>query len=113
MAIINLEESAIKKGLGRVIKEEEKTPEQVKTRRGVYIDLKYSDIITYSPNGQAYRFSSLKKQEMFNKRVKDGLDQIDKLQGKIYKIVGDKVSYDMTDLKESLFSKVYDEMEYK
>ena len=75
-----------------------------KTRRGVFINLADSDIV-YTHNGITYKFSSYKKRDVYIKRVNKAIGELNKCQGKIYRL---------TELKEKDFSllpliaKIYD-----
>ena len=86
---------------------------QIKTRRGVFIDLNDSDII-YNNNGRIYKFSSQKKKEIFLKRVAESILAIDKLNGKLFRyteILGK--DYNLEDLYNGVYEKVYKNMLYK
>lgn len=86
---------------------------QIKTRRGVFIDLNDSDII-YNNNGRIYKFSSQKKKEIFLKRVAESILAIDKLNGKLFRyteILGK--DYNLEDLYNGVYDKVYKNMLYK
>lgn len=77
----------------------------VKTVKGVFLDLNASDIITASPQGVEFKFSSYKKQEMYIKKVYKELAAIEVLRSK----VGGKDSY-YAELIEEAYIKVYDGM---
>lgn len=84
-----------------------------KTRRGVFINIEDSDI-TYEHNGKVYKFSSNKKREMFLKRVNEAVEALNKLNGKVFRyteILTEK--YDITDLLNGVYDKVYKNMLYK
>lgn len=86
---------------------------QIKTRRGVFIDLNDSDI-TYCYNDKVYKFSSQKKKEIFLKRVAESILAIDKLNGKLFRyteILGK--DYNLEDLYNGVYEKVYKNMLYK
>lgn len=85
----------------------------IKTRRGVFIDLNDSDIC-YNHNGNIYKFSSKKKKEIFLKRVAESILAIDKLNGKLFRyteILGK--DYNLEDLYNGVYEKVYKNMLYK
>ena len=84
-----------------------------KTRRGVYINLADSDIV-YTHNGKTYKFSSNKKRAIFLKRVTESINAINKLNGKIFRYteVLDK-DYNIDDLLDGVYDKVYKNMLYK
>ena len=84
-----------------------------KTRRGVFINLDDSDI-TYVHNGSTYKFSSNKKREIFLKRVTESINAINKLNGKIFRYteaIGK--NYNIEDLINGVYDKVYTNMLYK
>jgi len=78
-----------------------------KTRRGVYLKL---DNTPYEFMG--YKFSSKKKMEIFIKKVGERQMQLSQVYGKIYKITGTGVDYDLSGLTDEIMKKVYNEMEY-
>lgn len=78
-----------------------------KTRRGVYLSL---DNTPYEFMG--YKFSSKKKMEIFIKKVGERQMQLSQVYGKIYKITGSGVDYDLSGLTDEIMKKVYNEMEY-
>lgn len=84
-----------------------------KTRRGVYINLADSDII-YTHNGTTYKFSSAKKRQIFLKRVSDSINALNKLNGRIFRYteILDK-DYNINDLLNGVYDKVYNNMLYK
>ena len=75
-----------------------------KTRRGVFINLEDSDIVL-NYEDKTYKFSSYKKRDVYIKRVNKAIGELNKCQGKIYRL---------TELKEKdfsllpLISKIYD-----
>ena len=84
-----------------------------KTRRGVFINLDDSDIV-YTHNDTTYKFSSNKKREIFLKRVTEGINAINKLNGKIFRytdVLGK--DYNIDDLLNGVYDKVYKNMMYK
>ena len=83
-----------------------------KTRRGVYINLADSDIV-YTHNGKTYKFSSNKKREIFLKRVTESINAINKLNGKIFRYTDIKKDYNINDLLNGVYDKVYTNMMYK
>lgn len=84
-----------------------------KTRRGVYINLADSDIV-YTHNGTTYKFSSIKKREIFLRRVQESINALDKLNGKIYRYTDTKSKdYNIDDLVNGVYDKVYNDMLYK
>lgn len=84
-----------------------------KTRRGVYINLADSDIV-YTHNGTTYKFSSNKKREIFLKRVCESINALNKLNGKIFRYT-EVISkdYNIDDLLNGVYDKVYKNMLYK
>lgn len=78
-----------------------------KTRRGVYLSL---DNTPYE--FMDYKFSSKKKMEIFIKKVGERQMQLSQVYGKIYKITGSGVDYDLSGLTDEIMKKVYNEMEY-
>ena len=84
-----------------------------KTRRGVFINLDDSDI-TYVHNGTTYKFSSNKKREIFLKRVTECINAINKLNGKIFRYTDiPNKDYNIDDLLNGVYDKVYTNMLYK
>ena len=84
-----------------------------KTRRGVYINLADSDII-YTHNGTTYKFSSNKKREIFLKRVSESINALNKLNGKMFRYTEIiKKDYNINDLLNGVYDKVYKNMLYK
>ena len=84
-----------------------------KTRRGVYISLAGSDIV-YTHNGTTYKFSSNKKREIFLKRVAENINAINKLNGKIFRYTETlNKDYNIDDLINGVYDKVYKNMLYK
>ena len=83
-----------------------------KTRRGVYINLADSDIV-YTHNGKTYKFSSNKKREIFLKRVTESINAINKLNGKIFRYTDINKDYNIDDLINGVYDKVYKNMLYK
>ena len=84
-----------------------------KTRRGVYINLADSDIV-YTHNGKTYKFSSNKKREIFLRRVSESINALNKLNGKLFKyteVLGK--DYNIDDLLNGVYDKVYKNMLYK
>ena len=84
-----------------------------KTRRGVYINLADSDIV-YTHNGTTYKFSSNKKRQIFLRRVRESINALNKLNGKIFRyteILGK--DYNIDDLLNGVYDKVYKNMLYK
>ena len=84
-----------------------------KTRRGVYINLADSDI-SYTHNDITYKFSSNKKREIFLRRVRESINALNKLNGKIFRYteILDK-DYNIDDLINGVYDKVYKNMLYK
>ena len=83
-----------------------------KTRRGVFINLADSDIV-YIHNGTTYKFSSNKKREIFLKRVSESINAINKLNGKIFRYTNINKDYNIDDLINGVYDKVYKNMMYK
>ena len=84
-----------------------------KTRRGVYINLADSDIV-YTHNGTTYKFSSVKKREIFLRRVRESINALDKLNGKIYRYTEAlSKEYNIDNLIDGVYDKVYKNMLYK
>ena len=84
-----------------------------KTRRGVFINLADSDII-YTHNGTTYKFSSNKKREVFLRRVRESINALNKLNGKIFRYTEIiKKDYNINDLLNGVYDKVYKNMLYK
>ena len=83
-----------------------------KTRRGVYINLADSDIV-YTHNGKTYKFSSNKKRDIFLKRVTESINAINKLNGKIFRYTDINKDYNIDDLLNGVYDKVYTNMMYK
>lgn len=84
-----------------------------KTRRGVYINLADSDIV-YTHNGTTYKFSSVKKRDIFMRRVSESINAINKLNDKIFRyteVLGK--DYSLDDLLNGVYDKVYKNMLYK
>lgn len=84
-----------------------------KTRRGVYINLADSDIV-YTHNSTTYKFSSNKKREIFLRRVSENINALNKLNGKIFRyteVLGK--DYNIDDLLNGVYDKVYSDMLYK
>ena len=84
-----------------------------KTRRGVFINLADSDIV-YTHNGTTYKFSSNKKREIFLRRVRESINALNKLNGKIFRYteVSSK-DYNIVNLVNGVYDKVYKNMLYK
>ena len=83
-----------------------------KTRRGVYINLADSDIV-YTHNGKTYKFSSNKKREIFLRRVSESINALNKLNGKIFRYTNINKDYNIDDLLNGVYDKVYKNMMYK
>lgn len=84
-----------------------------KTRRGVYINLADSDIV-YTHNGTTYKFSSNKKRDIFLRRVCESINAINKLNGKIFRYTEVlSKDYNIDDLLNGVYDKVYKNMLYK
>ena len=84
-----------------------------KTRRGVYVILADSDIV-YTHNGTTYKFSSYKKREIFLRRVQESINALDKLSGKIFRYTEVlSKDYNIDDLLNGVYDKVYKNMMYK
>ena len=84
-----------------------------KTRRGVNINLADSDI-EYTHNGTTYKFSSNKKREIFLKRVSESINALNKLNGKIFRYTDiPNKDYNIDDLLNGVYGKVYKNMLYK
>lgn len=84
-----------------------------KTRRGVYINLADSDIV-YTHNGTTYKFSSNKKREIFLRRVRESINALNKLNGKIFRYTEIlNKDYNINDLLDGVYDKVYKNMLYK
>ena len=84
-----------------------------KTRRGVFINFADSDIV-YTHNGTTYKFSSNKKREIFLRRVRESINALNKLNGKIFRyteVLGN--DYNIDDLLNGVYDKVYKNMLYK
>ena len=88
--------------------------DQVKSRRGVYYDLDLSPYYAVI-NHTVYKFSSYKKLQMFTKRADLAIEQLKKLQGKLFRICGKNLEkcYDLKLLYERACDKVYSDMLYK
>lgn len=85
----------------------------IKTRRGVYIKLEDSDI-TLEYMGKVYKFTSVKKREIFLKRVVENINALHKLNGKIYRYTSPtKKCYNLKTLCDNVYDKVYKTMIYK
>jgi len=87
---------------------------QEKSRRGVYYNLENTPYIECI-FGKTFRFSSYKKCEMFRKRVNIAFQSLEKLQGKVFRICGDKIEkcFNLSGLYERACDKVYSDMIYK
>lgn len=83
-----------------------------KTRRGIFINLADSDIV-FTHNGTTYKFSSNKKREIFLKRVNESINALNKLNGKIFKYTSKNKDYNIDDLINGVYDKVYNNMLYK
>lgn len=84
-----------------------------KTRRGVYINLADSDIV-YTHNGTTYKFSSNKKRDIFLRRVRESINALNKLNGKIFRYTEVMTKdYNIDDLLNGVYDKVYNNMLYK
>ena len=83
-----------------------------KTRRGVFINLADSDIV-YTHNGTTYKFSSNKKRDIFLERVTESINAINKLNGKIFRYTDINKDYNIDDLLNGVYDKVYTNMMYK
>ena len=84
-----------------------------KTRRGVYINLADSDIV-YTHNGTTYKFSSNKKREIFLRRVSESINGLNTLNGKIFRYTQVlSTDYNIDDLLNGVYDKVYKNMLYK
>ena len=84
-----------------------------KTRRGVFINLEDSDIVL-NYEDKTYKFSSNKKRDIFLKRVTESINAINKLNGKLFKyteVLGK--DYNIDDLLNGVYDKVYKNMMYK
>ena len=84
----------------------------IKTRRGVFINLKDSDIL-FTHNDKVYKFSSQKKREIFMKRCADAIILLKKLQGKIFRYTENTKDYNLNGLIEGVYDKIYNTMDYK
>ena len=80
----------------------------VKTRRGVYLDL---DASPYEYRG--LKFSSAKKLKMFKTRYEAKVEALNKIEDKIYRIVGVTKVFDIYSLADKILLKTYNEMQYK
>lgn len=86
---------------------------KVKTRRGVFINLDDSDI-TYEHNGKVYKFSSYKKRQMYLNQVRQSIEALNKLNGKLFRYTDVlKKDYTISDLLDGVYDKVYKNMLYK
>lgn len=90
---------------------------KLKTRRGVFINLEDSNI-TIVKNGKTYKFSSIKKREMYLKRVYNKMLYLSNVYGKIYRIVGISnenyiVDFGLSKLIDKIYENTYNEMQYK
>lgn len=84
-----------------------------KTRRGVFINLADSDIV-YTHNDTTYKFSSNKKREIFLRRVRENINALNKLNGKIFRYTEVlSKDYNIDDLLNGVYDKVYKNMLYK
>ena len=84
-----------------------------KTRRGVFINLADSDIV-YTHNGTTYKFSANKKREIFLRRVRESVNALNKLNGKIFRYTEVlSKDYNIDDLLNGVYDKVYNNMLYK
>lgn len=85
----------------------------IKTRRGVFINLNDSDI-TVNYCDVTFKFSSYKKRDIFLSRVKDSIHNLEKLQGKVYKITGENLKdYYINELIYKIYINTYNNMLYK
>lgn len=90
---------------------------KLKTRRGVFINVEDSDIVIVK-NGKTYKFSSIKKREMYLKRVYNKMLCLSNVYGKIYRIVGLSnenyiVDFGLSKLIDKIYENTYNEMQYK
>ena len=85
----------------------------IKTRRGVFINLNDSDI-TVDYCDVTFKFSSYKKRDIFLNRVKESIQNLEKLQGKVYKITGENLKdYYIKELIYKIYINTYINMLYK
>lgn len=90
---------------------------KLKTRRGVFINIEDSDIVIVK-NGKTYKFSSIKKREMYLKRVYNKMLCLSNVYGKIHRIVGISnenyiVDFGLSKLIDKIYENTYNEMQYK
>ena len=83
-----------------------------KTRRGVFINLADSDIV-FTHNGTTYKFSSNKKRDIFLRRVSESINALNKLNGKIFRYTSKNKDYNIDELINGVYDKVYTNMLYK
>lgn len=86
--------------------------EKLKTRRGVFIDIKNSDI-TYKHKDKIYKFTSVKKRNMFMERCQKRINYINAnfnkiVNSKCYGINVDLTNKTITEAKLQLIDCVYD-----
>ena len=85
----------------------------LKSRRGVFLNVDDSDII-YEKNGKVYKFTSYKKREIFLKRVDESVKAINKLNTRLFRYTEVLTKdYNISDLYNGVYDKVYKNMLYK
>lgn len=89
-----------------------------KTRRGVYINLENSPYKFHITNDnglivKTYYFSSNKKMQMFHSELERKKLILDKLYGKIYRIIGQEKVFNIQPLLPKIVENVYNNMRYK
>ena len=82
-----------------------------KTRRGVFINLEDSDIVL-NYEDKTYKFSSYKKREVYIKRVNKAINELNKCQGKIYRLTELK-DFSLLPLISKIYDNTYKQMLYK
>lgn len=82
----------------------------IKNYRGNYISEEYSNITYITPAGVVLKFKSEAKRQSFLRILKYRVDQLKKLDGKIFKFTGEGKSFDLTDLIEKCYLKTYKEV---
>lgn len=87
---------------------------KLKTRRGVFINLEDSDI-TLEYDGKLYKFSSIKKRDIYIKRVNEAIANLNKLKGKLYRLSGvnGEKDFDLNRLIPNIYDNIYKNMLYK
>lgn len=76
--------------------------EPIKSRRGVYFDLTKSPYVSKSPYGDLFRFSSRKKQEIFDRDIVKEVERVNKFMQR-----NNLESFIPTEIQELIRRKVY------